>query len=116
MTTLTQAEYQQQIAELTTPEAIAAFVSEHVIAPSDIVVAPRKPGRPRKLIGADTSSSESWKHVASSDIEEKVIALYAKGLTTRDIANYLKEHHGVEVSQATISNTTDKVYPLVKEW
>jgi transposase-like protein len=30
--------------------------------------------------------------------------------------NYIKEHHKVEISQATISNITDKVYPLIKEW
>jgi len=120
MTTLTQIEYQKQIAGLTTPEDIATFVREHAIAPTSDESAtplPGKPGRKRKLMSLHAATSnESWKHVAGSELEEKVIALYAKGLTTRDIANYLKEHHGTEVSQATISNTTDKVYPLVKEW
>ena len=61
-------------------------------------------------------SDESWRPAVSREIEEKIIALYAKGLTTRDISNYLREHHQVEVSQATISAVTDKIYPLMKEW
>ncbi|MBU6214294.1 IS256 family transposase [Patescibacteria group bacterium] len=45
-----------------------------------------------------------------------VISLYAKGLTTRDIASYMRSHYGMELSQPAVSGITDKVYPLVKEW
>ena len=37
-------------------------------------------------------------------------------MTTRDIVNYLREHHQVEISQPLVSHVTDKVYPLIKEW
>lgn len=74
-------------------------------------------GRPPKFAGMPASvSDESWRPAVSHEIEERIIALYTKGLTTRDIVNYLREHHQVEVSQATISTVTDKVYPLMKEW
>jgi len=115
MTTLTQEEYQQKIADLKTPQEITAFVKDYTIAESENTSAKR--GRPKKFIDLPApSSNESWKEFADNDLEEKVIALYAKGLTTRDIMNYVKEHHHTEISQATISNITDKVYPLIKEW
>jgi putative transposase len=52
----------------------------------------------------------------SNEIEEKVIALYAKGTSTRDIQRTLAELYGVEVTAPTISAITDKVWPLVEEW
>ncbi len=77
----------------------------------------RRIGRPRKFAEMPAPiSDESWRVAVSREIEEKIIALYAKGLTTRDIMNYLRDHHQVDVSQATISAITDKVYPLMKEW
>lgn len=77
----------------------------------------RRGGRPRKFSEMPAPiSDESWRPAVSREIEEKIIALYGKGLTTRDVSNYLREHHRVEVSQATISAVTDKIYPLMKEW
>ncbi len=77
----------------------------------------RRGGRPRKFAAMPAPmSDESWRPAVSHEIEEKIIALYTKGLTTRDIMNYLREHHQVEVSQTMISGVTDKVYPLIKEW
>jgi transposase-like protein len=115
MKTITQEEYQKQIAALRTPEEIANFVREYAIG--EEIVKKHPGGRPRKFVDLPApSSNESWREFAGNDLEEKVIALYAKGLTTRDIMGYIKEHHKVEISQATISNITDKVYPLIKEW
>ncbi len=117
MTTITKEQYQQKIASLQTPEEIAVFVKEYVIGSESDASLPAKRGRPKKFIDLPPpSSNESWKELAGNDLEEKVIALYAKGLTTRDIANYLKEQHKMEVSQSAISGITDKVYPLIKEW
>lgn len=74
-------------------------------------------GRPKKFASAPPPvSDESWRGSVSSEIEEKIMALYGKGMTTRDIVNYLREHHQVEVSQPLVSHVTDKVYPLIKEW
>lgn len=52
----------------------------------------------------------------SNELEEKITALYARGTSTRDITETLADIYGVEVSAATISTITDKVWPLVEEW
>ena len=52
----------------------------------------------------------------SNEIEEKVIAMYAKGNSTRDIQDMLQELYGITVSPDTISKITDKVWPLVEQW
>jgi transposase-like protein len=48
--------------------------------------------------------------------DEKVIALYARGMTTREIQGHLEEIYGIEVSPALISNVTDAVIDDVREW
>jgi putative transposase len=48
--------------------------------------------------------------------DDKVIALYARGMTTREIQGYLHELYGVEVSPSLISNVTDAVLEDVKTW
>src|SRR5690606_31755720 len=49
-------------------------------------------------------------------IEEQILALYAKGTSVRDIQDHLQHLYGVEVSPTLISNVTNKVVPLIKEW
>lgn len=53
---------------------------------------------------------------STNELEEKIIALYAKGVSTRDIQENLQELYGVEVSAQTISTITDKVWSLVEAW
>jgi putative transposase len=52
----------------------------------------------------------------SNEIEQKVIAMYAKGMSTRDIQDFLTELYGIDVSPDTISAITDKIWPLVEAW
>lgn len=52
----------------------------------------------------------------SGDIEEKILSMYAKGMTTRDIDAHIREIYGLEVSDSTVSRITDKILPVVKEW
>jgi putative transposase len=57
------------------------------------------------------------KHQANSnEIEQKITALYAKGISTRDIQETLDELYGIDVSAATISAITDKVWSVVEAW
>ncbi|HPR94463.1 MAG TPA: IS256 family transposase [Syntrophomonadaceae bacterium] len=49
-------------------------------------------------------------------IEDQVLALYAKGVSTRDIQDHLERLYGIEVSPTLISNITNKIMPMVKEW
>jgi transposase-like protein len=52
----------------------------------------------------------------SNDIEEKILSMYAKGMTTGDIESHIQEIYGISVSDSTISRVTDKILPVVKEW
>lgn len=54
--------------------------------------------------------------VITEQLEEKVISLYGMGLSMRDISAHIQELYGFELSAQTLSNITDKVIPLVKEW
>lgn len=49
-------------------------------------------------------------------IEDKVLSLYSKGMTTRDISEQIKELYEVEISAETVSNMTNRILPLVSEW
>jgi len=49
-------------------------------------------------------------------IEDKIIALYAAGMTTRDIAEQVKNLYDVDISADTVSNITNRIIPLVTEW
>ncbi|MDD4550020.1 MAG: IS256 family transposase [Syntrophomonadaceae bacterium] len=51
-----------------------------------------------------------------SGIEDQILSMYAKGMTTRDIQDHLNNLYGMDVSPTLISNITDKILPLVKEW
>jgi len=51
-----------------------------------------------------------------SKIESSVIGMYAKGMSTRDIATQINDMYGMDASPTLISNITDKVIPMVKEW
>ena len=49
-------------------------------------------------------------------IEDQIMAMYAKGVSTRDIQDHLQQLYGIEVSPTLISNVTSKIVPLIKEW
>ncbi|MGG3471609.1 IS256 family transposase [Neobacillus pocheonensis] len=49
-------------------------------------------------------------------IEDQIVALYAKGVSTREIQDHLQNIYGIEVSPTLISNVTNKIVPLIKEW
>lgn len=51
-----------------------------------------------------------------SKIEDKILGMYAKGMSTRDIASHLEEIYGFQASPGLISNITDKIMPIAKEW
>jgi len=51
-----------------------------------------------------------------SGIEEKVISLYSRGMSTRDIHNQIKDIYGIELSAEMVSKITDSLLPQIKEW
>jgi len=57
------------------------------------------------------------KHQKSvAGIEDQILMLYAKGVTTRDIQDHLQRLYGIEASPMLISNVTNKIMPIIKEW
>ena len=52
----------------------------------------------------------------TGDIEEKILSMYAKGMTTSDIEAHIQDIYGLECSDSTISRITDKIFPVVREW
>lgn len=52
----------------------------------------------------------------SGDIEEKILSMYAKGMSTSDIEAHIQDIYGLSVSDSTVSRVTDKILPVVKEW
>lgn len=51
-----------------------------------------------------------------SDIENRIISMYAKGMTTRDISSHLGDIYGIEAAAEMISKITDRVLPEAKAW
>ena len=52
----------------------------------------------------------------TNELEDKIIGMYAKGMTVRDIQETLQELYGIDVSPTTLSAITDKVWELVESW
>ena len=51
-----------------------------------------------------------------SDIDQKIISMYAKGMTTRQISETLEDIYGFEASEGFISDVTDKLLPQIEDW
>lgn len=57
------------------------------------------------------------KHESTANaIEEQIIGMYAKGMSTRDIEEQMRDIYGIEVSPTLVSRVTDKIMPQVAEW
>jgi putative transposase len=56
------------------------------------------------------------RQVRTDEIEQKIIAMYSKGRSTRDIEDSIREIYGSDVSPALVSKITDKILPEVNEW
>src|SRR5574342_639935 len=73
----------------------------------------------KSLVTGKGRSSRSWSKkgkLAWTAQIDKILALYARGMTTRDIQAQLQELYGVEVSATLISNVTEAVMDEVRQW
>lgn len=59
---------------------------------------------------------KKYQNTVTQDMEEKIISMYAKGMTTGDIESHMKDLYDIDISDSTISRITDKILPIVKEW
>jgi transposase-like protein len=69
----------------------------------------------------DRNSEFSPKVVAKhqtniSEIEQRIINMYARGLTTREISEQIEDIYGFEASAGLVSRITDKIIPQIEEW
>lgn len=51
-----------------------------------------------------------------SAIDEKIISMYAKGMTTRQISETIEDIYGCQISEGMVSNITDRLLPEIEEW
>lgn len=59
---------------------------------------------------------KKYQNTVTQDMEEKIISMYTKGMTTGDIEAHLRDLYDLDISDSTINRITDKIMPLVKEW
>lgn len=93
----------------------------------------RKNGRTRKTLKTDNGELEietsrdrngsfeptiikKRETILADSLQDKIIALYGRGMSYRDIAKYIEEMYDMDISHDTLSSITDRIVPLVKEW
>ncbi len=59
---------------------------------------------------------KKYQNTITQDMEEKILSMYAKGMTTGDIESHMKQLYDCDISDSTISRITDKILPIVEEW
>lgn len=59
---------------------------------------------------------KKYQNTVTQDMEEKILSMYAKGMTTADIESHMRELYDIDISDSTISRVTDKILPIVREW
>ena len=59
---------------------------------------------------------KKYQNSVTQDMEEKILSMYAKGMTTGDIESHMKELYDMNISDSTVRRITDKILPIVREW
>ena len=59
---------------------------------------------------------KKYQNTVTQDMEEKILSMYAKGMTTRQISETIEDIYGFEVSEGMVSDITDKLLPRIEEW
>ncbi len=54
--------------------------------------------------------------ILPGDLDDKILALYSRGMSYRDMRSHIQEMYGVELSDGTINSITDRVIPIIREW
>lgn len=71
---------------------------------------------PRDRNGAFEPQIIKKHETALNGLDHQIIGLYAKGMSTRDIEDHMRDLYGISVSPAMVSKVTDKVLPLIYDW
>ena len=59
---------------------------------------------------------KKYQNSVTQDMEEKILSMYAKGMTTRQISETIEDIYGFETSESFISDVTDKILPQIEDW
>ena len=59
---------------------------------------------------------KKYQNTVTQDMEEKILSMYAKGMTTGDIESHMKELYDMDISDNTVSWSTDKILPTVRDY
>ena len=59
---------------------------------------------------------KKYQNTMTQDMKEKILSMYAKGMTTGDIESHMKKLCDMDISDTAISRITDRILPIVKEW
>jgi transposase-like protein len=54
--------------------------------------------------------------ILADSLQDRIIGMYGIGMSLRDISNHIKEMYDMDISHDTLSNITDRIMPLIKEW
>lgn len=71
---------------------------------------------PRDRAGSFEPQLVKKRQVDISEFDDKIISMYAKGMTTRDIQEHIEDIYGVNMSASGISNIVQKVHQIALEW
>ena len=59
---------------------------------------------------------KKYQNTVTQDMEEKILSMYAKGMSSGDIESHMRDMYDIDIPDSTISRITDKILPIVKEW
>ena len=71
---------------------------------------------PRDRAGTFNPQAVQKRQTRTDDIEARILAMYQKGMSVRDIEDYVRDIYGVDASPGLISRITDKIMPELIEW
>ena len=71
---------------------------------------------PRDRNGTFEPVTVAKRQTRTDDIEARILAMYSKGMSTRDIEDHMRDIYGVEASASLAGRITDKIMPEAAEW
>jgi putative transposase len=71
---------------------------------------------PRDRNGTFEPKVVEKRQTRTEDLESRILAMYGKGMSTREIEEYIRDIYGTDISPGLVSKITDKIMPEVREW
>jgi transposase-like protein len=99
-------------------ELLTGKTTEEIVGPNGLL---KQPTKSLVEVPGDRNGTYDPKIIPKhgrrfAGFDQKILSMYARGMTTRDIQGHLEEMYGVEVSPSPISEVTDAVVEEVRAW